>query len=187
MVFLFVRGGNGVHGTRSAQLLVLADDGGSSILRNHEPGVQSRIGNQEFGDVAAVARNQAVGAAFGNASQFRHGDGEEVHYQCQGLPVEVASGDNQVILHEDGRVVRYGVDFAFHDGCHVHDAVFAGAVYLRHAAEGIGVLHPCLFFLLEFGTFQQGADVACRLDLSRMGTGILDLRQEGIDASVVRL
>ena len=55
----------------------------------------------------------------------------------------------------------------------------------RDAAERIGVLYPRLFLFLEFGAFEQGADVAGSLNLSGMGAGFLNLRQEGIYASVV--
>ena len=33
--------------------------------------------------------------------------------------MEVTTGDNQVVVHENGRVVGHGVDFAFHHGSHV--------------------------------------------------------------------
>ena len=133
-----------------------------------------------------IIADEGIKVTYGEA-QFGDGDAQEVQHQRQRLAVEVAAGDNQVVVHENRRVVGHGVDFSFHNGSHVIHRVFHGAMYLRHATERIGVLHVGLLDFLKFGAFQKSADVARRFNLSRMGTSLLYLRQERVDASVVGL
>ena len=48
VVFLSVGGDDGVARSRIAVHFILADHRSGSILRNHETGVQTGVGNQEF-------------------------------------------------------------------------------------------------------------------------------------------
>ncbi len=55
---------------------------------------------------------------------------------------------------------------------------------LRDATEGVGVLHVLFLALDDFRTFQQRAEYAGGLYLALVGTHLLDLGEEGLDAAV---
>ena len=92
--------------------------------------------------------------AFGDISQFGQGDGEEVIRDGKRLPVEVSAGDDPVFIGEDGGVVRNGIDFSQQYGGNVADGVFRGTVYLRDAAEGLGILNVIFVTFDQFATGQ---------------------------------
>ena len=183
VVLLSVAGDDGVRGRGVAIHLVLADHGRGGVLRNHEAGVQSRVGHQEFGQ-AAQAHDELCHAPFGDVAQFGQGDAQVVVDQREGLAVEVAAGDDEVLIGEDGGIVRHRVDFRQQHRGRVADGILGGAVHLRHAAEGVGVLHVLLGPGNEFAAFEQAAEVVARLNLSPVRADLLDAVHEGVDASV---
>ena len=99
--------------------------------------------------------------------------------------MKITSGNNQVVFHEYGRIVGYGVDFTGNNGGNIHDAVLAGSMYLRYATERIGVLDSDFFLLLEFRAFQQSPDVVCCFYLTGMWACFLNLRQERVNAAII--
>ena len=143
-VFLVLAAGDAVDAAGSAELFALADNGCSSILRNHEATVETGFGDEETGQ-AAFGVDELVGAALADAAKFGNGDGEEVEYHSHGFTVEVAAGNDQVFVGEDNGVVGGGVDFGFNHRGDIGNGVFGGAMHLGSAAEAVGVLY--VFFV----------------------------------------
>ena len=186
VVFLALRRLDGVGGAGHREGLVLVHDGGGSVLRDHEAGVESGVLHEE-GRQSALAANQLIDTAFGDVAEFRHGDGEEVQDQCQRLTVEVARADDDILVWEHRRVVGDGVDFGFHHVLHVLDSVFGRTVYLRHATEGVRILHVFLVLGDNLRTLKQLRDMGSRGDLSGVRAHEMHEHVEWLDAAVESL
>ena len=99
--------------------------------------------------------------------------------------MEVAGGDDHVLVREDVRVVRGGIDLVLDHRLDIHDVVLHGAVDLRDAAETVGILHVLLGPADEFAAFQGGHELLAGLDLARVGADEVRQRQERFDAAVL--
>ena len=104
--------------------------------------------------------DHALQTALGNIRQLRHRDPQIIQRQRQGLAMEVAAGDDITILCEDERVVRHRVELRLNHTAHMRQRVTHRPMHLRHAAQGVGVLHP-----QAFRCFDQGAIHAKRADI----------------------
>ena len=114
MVFLSVGGNDGVATGSIAIHLILTDHRGGSILRYHETGIQTGIGNQKFGQTTQP-HDKLCHTAFGDITQFGKSNTKEVIGNGKRLTVEVAAGNDTVFIREDGRIIRYGIDFCQQD------------------------------------------------------------------------
>ncbi len=92
----------------------MADDGGGSVLGDHETAVEAGLGHEEAGE-AAFGVDELIGASFADAAKFGNGDGEEVEHHSHRFTVEVSTADDEVFVGEDDGVVGGGVDFSFDD------------------------------------------------------------------------
>ena len=92
--------------------------------------------------------------AFGDISQFGQSDGKEIIRDGKRLPVKVSAGDDPVFIGEDGGVVRDGIDFGQQYGGNVANGIFGGTMYLRDAAEGVGILNVLFVTFDQFATGQ---------------------------------
>ena len=133
---------------------------------------------------SAFAFEQLEGASFGDVAQLGHGDAEVVERQRQRLSVEIAGRDDQVFVGKDRGVVGDGVDLHPEDIRHVGDGVFGGAVNLRYATKGVGVLHVFFGPVDEPAAFQQVAYSCGGFDLSFVVSDLLYQVVEGFDTSV---
>ena len=98
--------------------------------------------------------------------------------------MEITTGDNQVFIREDGRIVRHGIDFGKQYRCHMMDGILGGSMHLWNASEGIRVLHMLLGTSDEFASFQDTAEESARFNLSLVWTHLLDTVHERVDTSV---
>ena len=96
----------------------------------------------------------------------------------------VAGGDDLVLVGEDGRVVRCAVDFGHEDALRIPERVLGRPVYLRHTAEGVGILHFLAGSVDELAALEITEDDAGRLDLSLMRTDGMHSGGEGFLAAV---
>ena len=103
-------------------------------MRDHEAAVESRRGYKEFRQTTLTG-NQSVYSSFRDVCEFGHGDRQGIHRDGDRLSVEVAGGDDHVLVREDVRIVRRAVDLVLDHRLDVADAVLDRAVYLRDAAE----------------------------------------------------
>ena len=170
-----------LQGVQSCLLWLTMAGGG--ILRNHEAAVEAGLGDEERGQ-AAFGVDELVGAAFADGAEFGHGDGQEVEHHGEGLAVEVAAGDDHVLVGQHDGVVGGGVDFGLDDGLHVADGVLGGAVHLRGAAEAVGVLHVLFVALDDLAAVEHLAHGGGGLELALVGAHHVEALVEGLDAAV---
>ena len=182
-VFLVLAGRNAVNGGWCAELFGLADDGSCCVLRNHETAVEAWFCYEEAREIA-FAVDELIGAAFADAAEFCGSDCEEIEYHGKGFAVEVAAGDYLVFIRKHDRIVGGGVDFGLYYAGDVGDGVLGGAVNLRSAAEGIGVLNGFAVLCDDFAAFHIFADVACGFELAFVRTDHVETFIEGVDAAV---
>ena len=169
--------------------LVFADQGGGGYLRHHEAGVQTRAG-REKGRQVFVERgiNEALQTTLGDAGQRAQCDGQKIERKGQGLAVEIAAGEDVAgdgsahdgfgaadfaDLGEDQGIVDRRVHLDFEDGAAMGESVAHGAVDLRNAAQGVGVLHlaAVAMGLADFAALQHPEEVAGDEELTGMGAG----------------
>ena len=111
MVLLSVGGNDGITAGSIAIHLILANHGGSSVLRYHKTGVQTGIGHQKFGQTTQ-SHNELCHPSLGNVTSFSKGNTQEVIRNGKRLTVEISTGDDAVFIREDGWIIRYGIDFS---------------------------------------------------------------------------
>ena len=153
VVFLPVGGNDGVATGGIAVHLVLAHHRCGGILRNHETGVQTGIGNKEFRK-SAQPHDKLGDAPLGYIAQFCQGDAEKVVGDGKRLAVEVTARNDTVLIGEDSGIVSHGIDFRQQNGRHVTDGVFRCPMHLRDATERIRVLHMLLGTSYQLAAFQ---------------------------------
>ena len=182
-VFLVLAAGYAVDAAGCAELFGLAGDGGRGVLGDHEAAVEAGLSDEEAWE-AAFGVDELVGASFADAAEFGEGDGEEVEGHGEGFAVEVAAGDDEVVVGEDDGVVGGGVDLGLDDGGDVGDGVLGCAVDLGCAAEAVGVLDM---------VFVAGDDLAALgvvaygfggQELAFVGTDEVEGLEEGLDTAV---
>ena len=92
---------------------VLGDKGGGEVVGNHVAGVEAGFGDEAGREAAALAVDEEVDPALGDDPQRGDGDLGGVGGEGEGVAVEVAAGEDGVVLArlgEDQRVVGGGVD-----------------------------------------------------------------------------
>src|SRR5690606_38735926 len=151
MVFLPVTAHNAVYRCRCTQLLVLAHYSCCGVLGYHKPAVQPCVWCQEGWQVTLPA-DQQVSTAFRYIGQFCHGYGQEIKMQCQGLPVEVATTHNGILIMKNNRIICYRIDLCFYYIVHGIHYIFGSTMHLWHAAERIRILYLYLGLLLYFAS-----------------------------------
>ena len=98
--------------------------------------------------------------------------------------MEVAGGDDEILLREDCRIVGDAVDFGFNDTAHVLYRVLCRSVNLRYASEGVRVLDVRLLSSNQFAAFQQFPEACGCALLPFMRPDPVGLGQERLDSSV---
>jgi hypothetical protein len=87
-----------------------------------------------------------IGSPFGDRSDFTHSDGEVVERECDGLGVKITAGEDSIGIGKNHGVIGGGVDFCLYDVSDVVDGFPGGAMDLRNAAEGVGILNVIFHF-----------------------------------------
>ena len=164
-------------------MFALADDGGSSVLGNHETAIKTGFGNEEAGQTA-FGIDKLVGATLADAAEFCYGNGEEVKHHGHGFTVEVTTGDDHVFVGKDNGVVGSGVDFSFNHGGNIGDGVLGGTVNLGSTTETVGVLN--VFFVAgdDLAALGVATDGGGSFELSFVGTHHVKALVEGLDAAI---
>ena len=173
------------------QHFVFADQRRGGDLRHHESGIQAGAGSQKWRQAFVQRRvHQALQPALGNSRQRAERDGQEIQDESQRLAMEISAGDDvsfslrsfapldgrapvpDVALHEHQRIVHRRVDFDLHHLAAVGQRVAHRAVDLRHAAQGVGILHAVAVAmrLAQLAAFEHLAQIRCRLQLAAVRT-----------------
>ena len=108
VVFLVAAGGDGIDGVRSGEGFIFAGEGGGGDLRDHEAGVEARLGGEEGGEHAGEWVGHLLDAAFGDAAERGDGDGQLVGGHGEGLAVEVAAADDVALRLGGGDFIAAG-------------------------------------------------------------------------------
>src|SRR6266446_3435970 len=96
---------------------------------------------QESRQTAEVRVDEVFHAPLADAAQVSHRGGKVVGGQRDRLSVEVSARDDLRGVGEDQRIVGGGVHLTLDNTRHFGQGIAQGAVYLRHAANAVGVLH----------------------------------------------
>ena len=182
MVFLVGRRRQTVDAVRVGQCLVLAGQGRSGDLGDHEAGVDPAIGHQERRQLRHVLVHHQRDAALGQRADLGDGQGDIVGGHGHGLCVEVATGNHLAFSSEHQRVVGYRVGLDAEHLGGLTQLGQAGAHDLRLATQRVRVLH-----LVAGGVgaadlaavAEQVAEGCRRVDLPALATGGMDARIEG--------
>ena len=130
--------------------LVFRHHGRRRVLGNHKARADAAVSSQESGQPRKLRVDQALKPALRDVGQLGDGHARHVHGNGDGLAVEVAARNGLVVIGENERIVGDSVNLAREHVPAVAQRVAAGAVDLRHAADGIGVLH-----LVRIGVVRQ--------------------------------
>ena len=122
--------------------LVFGNERRRRILADHVAGVDAAVGREERGQ-AVTERGvyHALHAALGNVGEFGCRDGQIIHHERDRLAVEVAARNDAFVVQKQDRVVGDGVELGFEHLAHMRKRVAHRAMYLRNAAQRVGVLH----------------------------------------------
>ena len=122
--------------------LVLGDERRGDVLRDHEPGVEPALLDEERRQPVRQARvHEPLHTPLGDARQLGDRHRKGVEREGERLAVEVAGGDDLVLVDEHERVVGRRVQLDGDRRLRVREEVAARAVHLRGAAQRVGVLH----------------------------------------------
>ena len=166
---------------RMAEHLVLGDERGGHVLRDHEAAVEAAVGGEEGRQALGEVRvDEALESPLGDVRELGDGHGERVEGEGERLSVEVAVRDEQLVVDEHERVVGGGVQLHRGGVLRVLEEVAARAVHLWRAAERVRVLHlvaPAMR-LDDRRALEQAEDVRGRGFLPSQRPELMDLREE---------
>ena len=182
IIFFVAGSGDRIHRRGMRQHFVLADQRGGGHLRHHESGVQACAGSQEWRQAFIQRRvHQALQPALGDAGQRAERDAQKIQSEGQGLawklPPEMTSAlgrpssRSYVDLQKHQRVVHRRVDFDLQHLAAVGQRVAHRAMHLRHAAQGVGILHAVAVAMrfAHRAAFEHLAQIRGRLHLAACG------------------
>ena len=153
MVFLSLRALDRVHTCGCTELFALAYDRGSSILRYHKTRIESGVSHKERRQIPFAA-DELICTLSRDRAKFCNGYCQKVHYESQGLSVEVAGRYYQVFFGDNVGVVGSRVYLRSNDAFHISDSIFRRTVHLRHTTERVWVLYVCFLLSDYLATFQ---------------------------------
>ena len=172
---------DGINAGRMAERLVLADEGRSDVLRNHEAGVETAVhGEKGRQSVGQVRVDETLHPPLRDVRQLgaRHRQG--VERERERLAVEVAVRDEHFVLDQNERIVGRRIELHRDRSCDVAEEVSRGTVHLGRAPQRVRVLHLVapLVRLVDGRSFEQPQDVGGGVVLASQGPKPVDLRQE---------
>ena len=98
--------------------------------------------------------------------------------------MEVATAHHQVAGRENGGIVGNGINLRVNHARNVIHAVAYGAMNLRYATEGIGILNGLVAAVYYLAVFEDMPDYEGCFGLSLMRANLLYARHERVDAAV---
>jgi hypothetical protein len=102
---------NRVRGGGVTEHLVLADEGGGHVLRDHEPRVESAVVGEERGQAVGERRvDEPLDAPLRDRRELGHRERHRVECQRDGLAVEVPVGDELAPVYEHEGIIRRSID-----------------------------------------------------------------------------
>ena len=151
-------------------------------MRDHEAGVEARVGRQEWGKHAGERVGHLLDAAFGDAAERGDGYGDLIGGHGQRLAVKVSSAHNvslAVCFHKYQRVIGRTVQFHHGHFARLYQRIADRAVDLRRAAEAVSVLHPgvfvgCAVGFANLAAFVEVREIARGFSGPGVGTGMHD-------------
>ena len=164
------------------QHLVFRGHGSRGILHDHKAAVDTPLGGEEPGQtVGKGSVDHTLNAPLGDTGDLRTGDTQEIEGQRHGLSVEVSAGNHRLVLTEQQRIVRYGIELNIHFALDKSQSVPHRAVNLGNAAQSIGVLHSgSLATLQDLTAIGEQTEIFCHLNLADMAPDSVHALLEGI-------
>ncbi len=167
---------------RRSQGFVLAGQRRGGHLRDHESGIQSRLGRQECRKQAGQRIGHLLDAPLHDSAECGNRNHHLVCCHCQRLPVKISAADNIAccsIAHKHQRIVGGAVQFHRGDFARLRQSIAHCAVHLRRAAQTVGILDAGIFFcrtvrLTNLAAVVQVRQVPRRRACARISAGVHD-------------
>src|SRR5262245_3538053 len=101
--------------------------------------------------------------------------------------MEVAA-TNDIAIFENKRIVGDAVDLSFDDTRRIIERVAARAMYLRHAAQAVGILHFAAVAMRfeDFALLEQRPDIGSSTTMTGVLADLMNSRIERLDAALQR-
>ena len=133
---------NRVDRRRMAERLVLGDERGGDVLRDHEPGVQASIRRQECRQpIAQIRIDEALDAPLRDVRKLGNGHCERIERESEWLAMEIPRRYQHLLVHEHERVVGRRIQLGRHRVVDVIEQITRSTVHLRRAAKRVRVLN----------------------------------------------
>src|SRR5262249_6589837 len=141
-VILLTAGGGDIVGAGGVgQHLGFVEQGDGGHVGNHESAGDAGVRGEEGGQaVVQIGGDQAVDATLGHRGQGGERGGSGGEGECERGAMKISAGEHIAGIGKHERIVGGGPGFDFHGGARERQGVAHGAVYLRHAAQAVGVL-----------------------------------------------
>ena len=128
-------------------------------------------------------------AAFGYVAEVGHRYGEEIKRERQGFPVEIASGENGdfvLLVKKEQRIIGNRVKLGFNDALRVVDGTVDSTMYLRYAAQSVGVLNVRrTVWADKLAAAEHLTKRGSGFSLHRLGTACVDLGRVGAQGAIL--
>ena len=182
VILLVGRGRDGIDARRIGLLLVFRNERGRRHLRDHETGVQARLGRQEGRHAGQRRIDQHGDAPLRQRADLADGKRDHVSGKRHRLGVEIPARQRGVVLGEDQRIVGDAIGFGLQRVGRLAQHVERRAHDLRLTAQAIRVLHTLVADAVRFTDCAAGHEIAQgvrRLDLAAMLSKQMYARIEG--------
>ena len=151
-------------------------------MRDHEAGIDPRVLDQKRRQAANLAVYQHGDTALAHIADFGNRQGKRIRSHRNRLGVEIAARfDFAGIEHNEG-IVGHSIRFPQENIGRKTDMVQACTHHLRHAADGIRILHTLIMIAGMAGTngaVLQQVDIDFRdINLTFLTANLLDIRIE---------
>ncbi len=188
VILLIVRGRHRVQAHRVSKRPQLGKQCCRRVLDHHVAARAPGIGREKGREPEVERRRQEPErATLGDRAKIGERNPQRVECQRQALPVKVSGGDDSRRLIEHERVVGRGVQVDLDESSEKREPFPRGAVYLRRAAERVGVLEVALPRPDPLRTCRQGSNDRGGALLPGHGTQGLDVGIEGAGLAPYRL
>src|SRR5205085_3329285 len=147
VILLAAVGRQVVHARRVRQHLALVQERDGDDLRDHVARLDARASGEEGRQpLVLVGVDEAVNPSLDDVAEVHERYARVVEGDGERRAVEVAARNDLARVGEDERVVGGRARLHFDGRARVRECVAAGPVHLRHAAQGVRVLHALVAF-----------------------------------------
>ena len=148
-------------------------------MRDHEAGVDAAVFHQEGRQLRHVFVHHHRNAALGNRADFGQCQRDVVGRHRHRLGMEIAAGEDFVVIGEHQRVIGNGVGLHRQHGGGLAQLGQCRTHHLRLAAQAVGVLHLAAFGMRQADFALLAQEVAVNgggIDLALLAAYRMDAR-----------